>query len=98
MDMESFTEDILARLKQHIETATVVIADITGNNPNVYLEIGYDWGKGVPTILLANKNQEEEIKFNPRGQKGIEYQSIKGLRELLGDEMTQLKSTHFTYV
>lgn len=40
-DQEAFLGDILDRVKQKIETAAVVIAELTGANPNVYLEIGY---------------------------------------------------------
>ena len=28
------------------------VADLTTANPNVYLEIGYAWGMGKPTVLL----------------------------------------------
>lgn len=41
MDMVSFTGDILARIKSRIETAALVIADLSGANANVYLEVGY---------------------------------------------------------
>ena len=53
IDKESFTGDILNRVKNKIETTTLVIADLTDSNPNVYLEVGYAWGKARPTILLV---------------------------------------------
>jgi len=34
----------LDQVKKEIESATLVIADITGSNPNVYLKVGYAWG------------------------------------------------------
>ncbi|MES0447355.1 MAG: hypothetical protein ABUJ92_12495, partial [Desulfobacterales bacterium] len=49
IDQEAFTGDILERIKKKIETAAVVIAELSGANPNVYLEVGYAWGKNVPT-------------------------------------------------
>jgi len=58
MDQEAFTGDILDRIKKKIETATVVIAELSGANPNVYLEVGYAWGKDVPTILLVKETDE----------------------------------------
>jgi hypothetical protein len=57
VDMASFTGDILGRIKDRIETASLVIADITGGNANVYLEIGYAWGKDRPTLLVAKKGR-----------------------------------------
>jgi hypothetical protein len=48
IDMTAVTGDVLARIKSRIETAELVIADLTGANANVYLEVGYAWGKGRP--------------------------------------------------
>ena len=56
---------ILDRIKLRIETATLVIADLTGANANVYLEVGYAWGKNRPTLLLAKVG--DELKFDVRG-------------------------------
>ncbi len=53
IDMESFIGDILTQVKIKIEKANVLIAELTGSNPNVYLEVGYAWGKNIPTILLV---------------------------------------------
>ncbi|MBX9720222.1 MAG: hypothetical protein K2X81_02410, partial [Candidatus Obscuribacterales bacterium] len=41
VDMAIFTGDIIERIKSRIETAALVIADLTGANANVYLEVGY---------------------------------------------------------
>ena len=90
-DNETFTGDILEQVKKKIETAAVVIADLTGANPNVYLEIGYAWGKGRPTILLI-KEEDDDVKFDVRGQRHLKYKSIMALRKALGNELIQLKS------
>lgn len=90
VDQEAFTGDILDRVKERIESATVVIADLTGANPNVYLEVGYAWGKGRPTILLARK--EEEIRFDVRGQRYLVYERIKDLEDALRNELAGLFS------
>jgi hypothetical protein len=88
IDQEAFTGDILERVKMKIETAAVVIADLSGANPNVYLEVGYAWGKGRPTILLVKSGQE--LRFDVRGQKCLKYERIRDLEEALGRELTQL--------
>ena len=41
VDNESFIGDVLIQKKSRIENSSVVIADLAGANPNVYLEIGY---------------------------------------------------------
>lgn len=90
IDNEAFTGDVLEQVKQKIETAAVVIADLTGGNPNVYLEIGYAWGKGRPTILLVR--DKEEVKFDVRGQRYLKYETIKDLQSALSNELKHLKS------
>jgi len=52
-DLATFTGDVLAWVKDRIATAHFLIADLSSANPNVYLEVGYAWGKGIPTVLLA---------------------------------------------
>jgi len=88
VDQEAFTGDILDRVKERIETATVVIAELTGANPNVYLEVGYAWGQGVPTILLVK--EPEKVCFDVRGQKCLRYEIIKELEESLTKELKGL--------
>lgn len=93
VDQEAFTGDILDQVKRKIETAAVVVAELTGANPNVYLEVGYAWGKGRPTLLLV-KN-EQELCFDVRGQRCLKYERIKDLEETLNKELNDLKSKGF---
>jgi hypothetical protein len=87
IDQETFTGDVLERIKQKIEAASIVIGELTGNNANVYLEIGYAWGKGRPTILLT----KEEPKFDARGQRILRYDTIRELNNILTKELRKLK-------
>jgi hypothetical protein len=80
-DRDIFTGDILDRIKGRIATASVVVADMTGSNPNVYLEVGYAWGKGIPTLLVAREG--EDLKFDVKTQKCIYYKNISHLRKQL---------------
>lgn len=89
MDMVAFTGDILDKVKARIESAALVIADLTGANPNVYLEVGYAWGKGRPTLLLSKKT--EELKFDVRGQRCIVYDSIFDLANKLNQDLSALE-------
>ena len=90
VDQEAFTGDILNRVKERIETASVVIAELSGSNPNVYLEVGYAWGKGRPTILLLKNT--EELRFDVHGQRCLFYERIKDLENSLIKELEELKS------
>jgi len=88
-DMASFSGDILLWVKERIETADLLVADLSGANPNVYLEVGYAWGKGLPTVLLAS--DEKDLLFDVRGQRCLVYESsIRVLEQLLTDELSKL--------
>ena len=89
-DLESFTGDVLEWVRSRISTSKLVIADLTASNPNVYLEVGYAWGKGVPTVLIAKTSAE--LKFNVRGQRCIVYSSIKDLESKLTNELVVLQA------
>ncbi len=90
VDQDAFTGDILDRVKKRIETASLVIAELSGSNPNVYLEVGYAWGKGRPTILLVK--DAKELRFDVQGQRCLAYERIKDLEELLTMELKGFKS------
>lgn len=89
-DQDIFTGDILDRVRSRIASANVVVADLTGANPNVYLEVGYAWGKDVPTLLIARHG--EELKFDVKGHKCVYYKNISHLRKQLVPCMEKLLS------
>ena len=76
------------RVREKARTAKLLIADLTGANPNVYLEVGYTWGCGVPTILIVRytNNWEKHLEFDVRDQRCLPYKKIKDLQELLTKE------------
>jgi hypothetical protein len=87
-DELSFTGDIMERIKDRIERAAFVVADLTHGNPNVYLEVGYAWGLRRPTILLVN--QLEHLTFDVRGHRCLVYRTIRDLETLLARELHKL--------
>lgn len=62
---------------------------LDGANPNVYLEVGYSWGKTIPTILLIK--DVKELRFDVSGHKCLVYANIKNLESLLTTELSKLK-------
>ncbi len=85
VDEQVFTGDVLERVKSQIEASTAIIAVLTGANPNVYLEVGYAWGKGRPTILITD--DAEAPRFDLRGQRYLKYRRIKDVEETLTREL-----------
>ncbi len=86
---EAFMGDILDRVKTQIEDATVVIGVLTDANPNVYLEVGYAWGKHKPTILVAKEG--ERLRFDVQGYRCLLYKNIEELEKKMTDELAQLR-------
>lgn len=89
-DLASFTGDVIAWVKDRIDNAALVVADLTQANPNVYLEVGYAWGRGISTVLLVAKG--DELKFDVRTQRCLVFRSIRHLEELLTAELTSLRA------
>ncbi len=87
VDQLSFDGLIIQRIRERIETAKVVIADLSTANPNVYLEVGYAWGRNKPTILLVR--DVSELRFDVQGYRCLIYRSIRELEALLSAELAR---------
>jgi len=88
IDKQAFVGDIMERLKDQIRIAKLLIADVTGSNANVFLEVGYAWGSSVPVVLLCRAG--ESLKFDIRGQRCIFYDNIQDLERKLQTELRAL--------
>lgn len=88
-DLSSFTGDVVEWVKIRIASATMVIADLTDANPNVYLEVGYAWGCGRPTALLVK--DPSQLKFDVKSQRCLVYKRIKDLETALRTELDGLQ-------
>jgi hypothetical protein len=92
-DMQSYVGDVMQWVKNRINLADFMIADLTTANPNVYLEVGYAWGLGKPTILLVK--DKNHLKFDTQGQKCLLYTTIKDLETKLKAELAGLNDLLF---
>ena len=85
-DYAFFTGDVIQWVRERITSAALVIAELTDQNPNVYLEVGYAWGKNIPTVLLV-RDSADHLKFDVRGQRCLIYTTIKELEKKLLREL-----------
>lgn len=53
IDEQSFTESIFERLFNQIARADIIVADMSGRNPNVFFEVGYAYALNKKVVLLA---------------------------------------------
>ena len=89
-DLQPFTGDVIDWVRLRIRSASLVVADLTDANPNVYLEVGYAWGIGVPTVLLTKST--DHLTFDVRGQRCLVYRKIEELEDLLTIELKSVKT------
>jgi hypothetical protein len=72
---------ILQDIIKKIIESTIIIAEISPANPNVFYELGYAHALGKPTILLAEKGQS--LPFDIQGYRVIFYENtIKGKKSV----------------
>jgi hypothetical protein len=88
VDQATFDGPIIQRIRDRIDTAKVVIADLSLANPNVYLEVGYAWGRGKPTLMLVR--DVRELRFDVSSYRCLVYRNIRHLEELLTAELKRI--------
>ncbi|HTN75219.1 MAG TPA: hypothetical protein VL096_08230 [Pirellulaceae bacterium] len=81
VDESAFTGNIVERITDGIKNAEFVIADLSLERPNVYLEVGFAWGLKKPVILVAREGQR--LHFDLSHHKCLFYRTIGKLSESL---------------
>ncbi len=71
VDEQIFTEGILDRIFSEINKADVVVADMTGRNPNVFYEVGYAHALGKIVLLVTR--DANDIPFDLQHQQHTVY-------------------------
>ena len=73
VDEQIFQGSILDRILNQISKADVVIADMSGRNPNVFFEVGY--AKALDKKLILLTSSVEDIPFDLKHYTHIVYDS-----------------------
>lgn len=71
VDEQTYNETILERIYNQINKADLIIADMTGKNPNVFYEVGYAHALNKPTVLLTQ--DAKDIPFDLQSYPHIVY-------------------------
>ncbi|MCX6164793.1 MAG: hypothetical protein NTU73_08055 [Ignavibacteriae bacterium] len=95
VDEQIFQETILERIYNQIAKADLIIADMTGRNPNVFYEVGYAHALNKPTILLTQNS--EDIPFDLKHFPHIVYdKKISIIREELTKRLRWFRENKIT--
>jgi len=91
VDEQIYAEGILDRIYRQIDLADIIIADMSGQNANVFYEVGYAHAKEKLCLLLTN--DAADIPFDLKHKRHIVYgTSIQTLREQLASDLEWAKS------
>ena len=87
------TGPIIQDIWKRIWSATVVIADVTGKNPNVNYELGICHSLGVPTVIITQSM--EDVPFDYRHRRCILYSTAgsvwqRGLKKSITATLKQV--------
>lgn len=77
---------IIEDITRSIREATVVIADVTPNNPNVFYEVGFAHGIDKPTFLLGDRKREK-LPFDISGFRTLFYDNTIGGKTAVYDRL-----------
>lgn len=88
---------ILKDIIDAINDSSVIIADITPNNPNVFYEVGYAHALNKPTILLSDRKRDK-LPFDVSGFRTLFYDNTIGgksvVEELLRKHLENIKANN----
>lgn len=91
VDEQIYSESILERIFRQIDAADFVIADMTGQNPNVFYEVGYAHAKSKICTLITQ--DAADIPFDLKHHRHIVYgSSLQSLRDALTREFEWLRA------
>lgn len=72
-DDERAPGDIPSQVYVSLQQADLVIADLTGFNPNVFLELGVRWALNLPSVTIFDS--EEPLPFDVQNWRTVQFDS-----------------------
>lgn len=69
------TKPIIETIENHITSCDAVLADISENNENVFLELGYALAENKPCVIICDKEDRSALPFDIRHRPVIFYDS-----------------------
>ena len=75
---------VIEKIETAIESASICIAEVSVDNPNVWLELGYALALDRPTVILCDKSVRQKLPFDIQHRPIIFYRtdSKSGYEEL----------------
>lgn len=80
---------VMDKIRRMMSESDVSFFDITGNNPNVMLELGYALGAEQPGFVVVQKDAVDQISADITGWDQLRYTDSDDLAEKLYDRITK---------
>ena len=80
VDKEIIFDKITEEIYNQIDRADILIADVTGLNPNVYYEIGFAHGLGKNVIFIKNAKDKSKFPFDTADFQHVIYTGSEHLK------------------
>ncbi|HYJ85290.1 MAG TPA: response regulator [Pyrinomonadaceae bacterium] len=91
MDDIQYVGNVMTMLYEKLEESEFIIADITGNNPNVFYEIGY--ADALSKIVIILKHESSTAPFDVHVRRSLIYEDTAQLKEALTTMVKALKES-----
>ena len=75
VDQDPRTERLIDSIEEEIHKATICLADITTDNPNVWYELGYAFAVGRSVIMVCSNERDGKYPFDIQHRTVINYAS-----------------------
>lgn len=97
VDADDLAQVPIDMIEQKIQAATICMADITLNNPNVWYEVGYAYASNKTVVLVCSDERAEAYPFDVRSRNVLKYKTesesdYQEFREKLTRKISKLKS------
>jgi hypothetical protein len=75
---------VIEKIELAIAAAPICVAEVTEDNPNVWLELGYALALSRPTVIICEKDKRPKLPFDVQHRSVIFYRtdSVSGFEEL----------------
>lgn len=85
---------VISKIEDAIKSASICIAEVSEDNPNVWLELGYALALNRPTVILCDESRREKLPFNIQHRPVIFYRtdSSSGFEDLKKSIIECIKS------
>ena len=89
-DTTSHDEKISDKIISELKSSRILIADLTHHSQNVYYEIGYAMGMGIPIILTCKKDFMQNVAFDINQYPVFEWEDENELKEKIENRIKVL--------